>query len=423
MLTTKLEREEAVSGATRPEDLEVCLLRVADSGVFRSAPMMRALLLYLWRRRDDTISEYAVGTEALGRRADFDPRIDASVRVQIARLRARLKEFYETADESFPLLLSIPLGGHHLEWTYQPATQALAPQPDPLSRPGRRGALVALSCVCIGLACLSGFLLLENRALRAVAPAPAPTLSPFWQRFMAGGGPTNIVVTAPTHFSWLEQGLSVRDSNINEYSEWPTSPFLKEMADRWGAPSRSQTRVIARDMIGAVKLLDYLKQRRAEVELLVSSDLPIDHSSDRNTVFVGSPRTAGVLRESLIESNYFFEQTYPTVVRSRRPMPGEPAAFTESMQSPQRHTIPAIVTLLPAAPYGTRSLLLAGRYTTAMASLLASDEGLKLVEERWVQAGRPDGWEMVIQAEIHGETILRAWPVGFSELTPVSDIK
>jgi hypothetical protein len=137
-------------------------------------------------------------------------------------------------------------------------------------------------------------------------------------------------------------------------------------------------------------------------------------------VFVGSPRTAGVLRESLIDSNFFFEQTYPTVVRSRRPAPGEPDTFTETTQSPQRLSVPAIITLLPAAPRGTRSLLLAGRHATAMASLLASDGGLNLVEERWIQAGRPDGWEMVMQAEIHGETVLRAWPVGFRAIHPSS---
>jgi hypothetical protein len=33
-------------------------------------------------------------------------------------------------------------------------------------------------------------------------------------------------------------------------------------------------------MIGAVKLLQYLNQRQADVELLVSTDLPIDHASD-----------------------------------------------------------------------------------------------------------------------------------------------
>src|SRR5437764_15212025 len=94
--------------------------QVADSERFRAAPTMRALLLYLWEHQGDSTSEYAIATEALGRGPDFDPKLDSTVRVQIARLRAKLKEFHEAAGASFPLRLSLPLGGHELHWEYQP---------------------------------------------------------------------------------------------------------------------------------------------------------------------------------------------------------------------------------------------------------------------------------------------------------------
>src|SRR6516165_3088710 len=94
--------------------------QVADSETFRAAPTMRALLLYLWDHQGEPIGEYAIATEALGRSADFDPKLDSTVRVQIARLRTKLKEFHEAAGESFPLRLSLPLGRHELHWEYQP---------------------------------------------------------------------------------------------------------------------------------------------------------------------------------------------------------------------------------------------------------------------------------------------------------------
>jgi hypothetical protein len=80
--------------------------------------MMRALLLYLWQHRQESLSEYAVATGAFGRRSDFDPKIDATVRVQVGRLRTKLKEFYDAEGESLPLRLSIPLGGHELKCIY-----------------------------------------------------------------------------------------------------------------------------------------------------------------------------------------------------------------------------------------------------------------------------------------------------------------
>src|SRR4029077_21085441 len=94
--------------------------QVADSETFRAAPTMRALLLYLWEHQGESISEYAIATEALGRSPDFDPKLDSTVRVQIARLRTKTNEFYKGVGTGFPLRPSLPLGQHELHWDYQP---------------------------------------------------------------------------------------------------------------------------------------------------------------------------------------------------------------------------------------------------------------------------------------------------------------
>src|SRR5262245_23790259 len=104
---------------------DALIRQVADSETFRAAPTMRALLLYLWEHQGESLSEYAIATEALGRSADFEPKLDSTVRVQVARLRTKLKEFYESNGDSFPLRLTLPLGRHELEWTYRPARKSL----------------------------------------------------------------------------------------------------------------------------------------------------------------------------------------------------------------------------------------------------------------------------------------------------------
>src|SRR5215831_13383082 len=105
---------------------EALLRQVADSEPFRAAPTMRALLLYLWEHQHEPISEYAIATEALGRSAEFDPKLDSTVRVQVARLRAKLKDFYQADNGAFPLRLSVPLGRHELHWIYEPPQKSLA---------------------------------------------------------------------------------------------------------------------------------------------------------------------------------------------------------------------------------------------------------------------------------------------------------
>jgi len=44
---------------------------------------------------------------------------------------------------------------------------------------------------------------------------------------------------------------------------------------------------------------------------------------------------------------------------------------------------------------------------------MISVEGLKQLEEQWIKGGSPEGWEMVIKAEILRDTALKAWPVAF----------
>jgi DNA-binding response OmpR family regulator len=93
MASTAPEIIELASTSLTEEDLENHIQKVAQSTQFTRAETLKRLLVYLWSRRDEDVSEYAVATEALGRRTDFDPRTDASVRVQISRLRRKLKDF------------------------------------------------------------------------------------------------------------------------------------------------------------------------------------------------------------------------------------------------------------------------------------------------------------------------------------------
>src|SRR5690242_16028684 len=89
--------------------------RLVESRAFEKTPALRALLTYLWLHRTESISEYAIATEALGRAAGFDARTDATVRVQISRLRQRLEKFYEEEGKDLQERLVIPLGSHQMQ--------------------------------------------------------------------------------------------------------------------------------------------------------------------------------------------------------------------------------------------------------------------------------------------------------------------
>lgn len=369
---------------------------------------MRALLQYLWEHQGQSISEYAIATEALGRAPDFDPKLDSTVRVQVARLRTKLKEFYETAGDSFPLRLTLPLGSHELHCVYQPPPEKIVPsvfETIPKNYWWAAGAIgLALLIVCAVLA-------FQVHRLRASAPVPPPSIPRFWQSFLMAGKSTTIVVPSPLYFAWPSQKLVVRDLSTSDFVNWPESPVLKGMAEKWGTPEISQTYVGAMEMGAGVRLLQYLEQAGQEVHLTESRRFPAESFAAQNTIFLGMPRTAGYLNQMLEKTNYYIARVEPDIIKSRNPQPGEATEFREVAYAADRRIAPAIIILLPARPEHTRMMLLLGRNLTSITSMLLTLEGLKQLDEQWAKIGSPDAFEMVIQAEIYRDTILKVTPL------------
>jgi hypothetical protein len=81
--------------------------------MFHNASMLQQMLRYLAQKTFDptaaeTLKEYTIGVEGLGRPLDFDPKVDPIVRVQIHRLRQKLKEYYEADGLHDAIVIEIP---------------------------------------------------------------------------------------------------------------------------------------------------------------------------------------------------------------------------------------------------------------------------------------------------------------------------
>lgn len=102
------------------------------------------LLEYLgakyFQQQEPQLTEFAIATEVFGRsEKKFDPTSDAVVRVEVHRLRKKLREIYATDTRSQGLQISLPAG------TYVPKFIAIrdAPAPGPLSVPADEATLHA----------------------------------------------------------------------------------------------------------------------------------------------------------------------------------------------------------------------------------------------------------------------------------------
>jgi len=112
------------------EDEKAELEAVLASSLFVRTPSLANLLSYLCQRyfqgESDQLKEYTIGVEAFGRAPDFDKKEDSIVRVEIRRLREKLRQFYETEGAGRPIRLTIPVGHYIPVFTKNGATHSPA---------------------------------------------------------------------------------------------------------------------------------------------------------------------------------------------------------------------------------------------------------------------------------------------------------
>lgn len=87
----------------------------------RLAHLLHYIGAKLFAGECDQLNEYTIATEVFGRsKTTFDATEDAITRVEVHRLRKRLKEFYEGPGKDHPLQLSIPPGTYVPTFTHRP---------------------------------------------------------------------------------------------------------------------------------------------------------------------------------------------------------------------------------------------------------------------------------------------------------------
>jgi TolB-like protein/Flp pilus assembly protein TadD len=96
------------------EEIRQELDRILSSRIFSTARRSRMFLQYVVERSlaNSAPKEFEVAVDVLERGADYDPDVDATVRVEASRLRHRLREYYDTAGRTDPILIDIPKGGY-----------------------------------------------------------------------------------------------------------------------------------------------------------------------------------------------------------------------------------------------------------------------------------------------------------------------
>jgi adenylate cyclase len=97
-------------------DVRLQLERLLASAAFVNAGRMSRFLKFVVEKtlagEGDRLKEYVVGVEVFDRDTAYDPRVDSIVRVEAARLRSKLAEYYASDGREDSIILSLPKGGY-----------------------------------------------------------------------------------------------------------------------------------------------------------------------------------------------------------------------------------------------------------------------------------------------------------------------
>jgi TolB-like protein/Flp pilus assembly protein TadD len=129
------ERSGEGSKCVEKDLVQAELDRVLHNSRFAGSQRLSQFLRFIVEKtlagHSDDIKEYSIAVEVYGRRASHDARHDAIVRVEANRLRAKLREYYQTDGKEAPVQITVPKG------TYAPVfvTPSAEPADHPLPSP------------------------------------------------------------------------------------------------------------------------------------------------------------------------------------------------------------------------------------------------------------------------------------------------
>lgn len=122
--------------------------------------------------RGSELKESLIGVEVYGRSPDYDPKLDSTVRSEMARLRARLSKYYSIEGSQDPLRIELPKGG------YVPAfRQPERPQEVTEAQSGRLWLPALLAGFAVAAAAIAGWWLLHRNQPIPIAVLPLVNFS------------------------------------------------------------------------------------------------------------------------------------------------------------------------------------------------------------------------------------------------------
>lgn len=347
-----------------PEEKLQVIDRLAGSPLLLHSESLCNLLRFLASKNleqpGQSAKEYEIATEVFHRPADFDPRLDSTVRVQTGRLRSKLSEYYaQHLDE--PIVVEIPKGSYAVSFHFRGKDRPeAAPHGEEMEVPGSPPA-VHLPAVpaapsrrpvsSLAVAALAGCLLAAGLGLYRAAPAQPPAaVQGFWHSFFEAGEQPLVIYSNAEFVGRPETGLRYFQSGTDSSSQ---------ILDHYTGVGE----VMAIHELDGIAGL-FRRSLRIKRGRLISWD----DARNADIIFVGSPSENLSLREVPATHDFVFQVLHSGPrpndlgIVNLHPRPGEKAVFFGSSGHPVTEDY-ALVEMVPGLSAQHQILILAGTTT------------------------------------------------------------
>jgi hypothetical protein len=352
--------------------------KLTNSHILRSSESLCRLLRYLAEHTLDhpevPLKEYQIATEVLGRATNFDPQSDATVRVQVGRLRVKLVEYYSHEGIDDPIVVELPRGTYALSFHVRTLEQSPPSDPIPVepvheqttSTTKQNGWMIACivlaGLLVVALAMAASLWLSRSSSPIAAGSASAPipqVYRIFWSRFVSTAQQPWIIFSNGNFIGRPETGMRYFN---------PASDSRSMILDHYTGVGE----------VLAVHELDRvfgLLQRPIRVKR--GSLFSLDDVESNDLIFLGSPAENLTLLEIPATQEFVFQRGTAGLrkgdlgLHNMHPLPGESEMY---MATPPGQPISedyAVISLGPGLDPARSTLILGG--TTTLGTQAAAE--------------------------------------------------
>ena len=344
--------------------------RLCASDVLHGSESLCRLLRYLAQKEIENpgthVKEYQIATEVYGRPADFNPQVDSTIRVQAARLRSKVNDYYSSHGSDDAVIVELPRGSYSLQFRHRspiPGSVALSgtngevkPHEVPLSHDRKWIVTVSLMGLLIVLSLIAlGVLLRDRRAVEANSVLDSDpsfrSCRVFWSPFLKSAAEPLVIYSNGAFVGRPETGMRYFD---------PARDSKTQIWDHYTGVG---------EVLAIHELDEVFSDMHHRLRVKRGSLFSLDDANNNDLIFVGSPSENLKLSELPTTREFTFQRVADgprkgdLAIANLHPRSGEPANFLASPSGTPLSEDYALVALMPGIDPTHSVIVLAGTTT------------------------------------------------------------